>query len=196
MTTFAELQTDCYEITKRPDLVAETAIAIRKATMKFHMAEDWIRDRVAAVVPVTPLYTGDFRYQIDTTALTRFRKVYYIQQYLNPPSPLYVEFKKKEGDDLLDSYHVEDTNYFYQIGTSINVRADRQMDNLEVVYYQLPNVTQAGYSSWIADMYPDCIIREVMLDIFQIIGKITVDTRAREIEFSTNLQLLKQMGIV
>ena len=42
--TLAELIAEAYTLTARPDLVAETASAIRKATLKMHSVDYFYRD--------------------------------------------------------------------------------------------------------------------------------------------------------
>lgn len=196
MTTYAELQADVFRATNRPDLVTETEMAIRKATLRFHSADKWINDEVVQVVPVTPLFAGDFRYSILTTSFTRFRDLKMLKEYINPPTWHWIQFERRAPDDLLDDYKCEIQNYYTRVGNTITVRAERAMTNLEATYYQFPVVTTAGYSSWIADLYRDGIVREAMLDIFQMTGKITVDARVRNVEFDQQVALLRQMAVV
>ena len=196
MTTYAELQADVFRATNRPDLVSETEMAIRKATLRFHSADKWINDEVVQVVPVTPLFAGDFRYAILTTTFTRFRDLKMLKEYLNPPTWHWIQFEKRAPDDLLDDYKCEIQNYYTRVGNTLTVRAERAMTNLEATYYQFPVVTTAGYSSWIADLYRDGIVREAMLDIFQMTGKIGVDARVRSAEFNDQVSLLRQMAVV
>ena len=196
MTTLAQLAADVYRVTNRPDLTNETYIAIRAATLRFHMADDWVQSEATSVVPVVPLFTGDFRYSFLTTSLTRFRKIKYIKEYVTPPNPWYIQFERLAPDDLLDGYQTEKENYWTRIGNGISLRATREISNLEVVYYQLPDVSEATYSSWIADMFQDCIIHEAKMDIFEMTGKVASDSRARNLKFTENLALLRQMAVV
>lgn len=196
MTTFAQLQTDVYSITGRPDRVSETQIGIRRATLKFHMADFWLQDLVKdAVVPVTPLFVSDFRYQIDTTQspFLRFRRAQQVRQYLNPPTGTELYFDRVEANDLIDDYAIEKWNYWYQAGTSIQVRSDTGMTNIAVNYYRYPVVTaDLNYSSWIADIFSDAITMEAAAEVFKAIGKDDEFQRMRA-EYLDNLSLLRTM---
>lgn len=196
MTTFAELQADVYEITKRPDKVALTTIAIRKATLKFHMADYWIRDLVlGAVVPLTPLFTGQGRFSIDTTAspFTRFRKAQLIREYVNPPTGMERNYTRIEANDVIDDYNVEKVDYWYEAGTSIYLNSYTLITNAVVNYYRFPVVTaDANYSSWIADVLRDAISIEAAAEVFKAVGKDDEFQRMKA-EFDGNLMLLRTM---
>ncbi len=199
MTTFAQLQDGVFNETKRPDLVTETANAIRRATLKFHTADKWLRDLVNAIVPLTPLYSGDPRFQIDLTTapFVRFRDINSVKEYVNPPGCSFIQFSRREVDDLLDyQYGIEDTNYYYRAGNTLNLRCQNLITNASVWYYQFP-VTSAdvSYSSWIADVMPDAIIQEACIALFNMIGKES-SARVYQNFFNENLALLRQFGIV
>lgn len=197
MTTFAELQQDVYTLTNRPDLVNETARAIRKATIKFHAADKWLRDQNTVVVPLTPLNPGDSRYSIPTNSapFIRFRDVHMVRQYVNPPNGMFVELKKLEIDNLLDDYGREEYNYYYRSGTSLTLRTYGSWQEAEIVYYQFPDTSPDTYSSWIADLYRDFIVEEASAGIFKMIGQ---DANFQQFEkyFVENLALLRQAEIV
>lgn len=199
MTTYADLVTGVYNETKRPDLVTETANAIRRATLKFHTADKWLRDLVSAVVPLTPLFTGDPRFQIDLTIapFVRFRDINSVKQYVTPPNTWFIQFKRREVDDLLDAqYAIEDTNYYYRAGNTLNLRCTELITNAQIWYYQFPNTSQdINYSSWIADVMPDAIIQEAAISLFTMIGK-EASARVYQNFFNENLSLLRQFGIV
>ena len=44
MATFTELCNDVYTMTKRPDLVAETKLAVKAATLKAHQSDFYPKD--------------------------------------------------------------------------------------------------------------------------------------------------------
>lgn len=197
MTTFAQLLTDLYTITNRPDLANESAVALRKATLKYHMAQDWIQDEVQSIVTLTPLYTNDSRYSVDLTPapFTRFRNIKSVQEYVNPPTYGYVEFRKYEVNDLIDDYGYEKTNYFYRAGTNLLLRCDHVITQAKVTWFQLPDVTSATYNSWIANIFQDAIIEEAASKIFGMIGKPN-EQKIQQQLFAENLQLLTQMAVV
>lgn len=198
MTTFADLQTLVYDETRRPDLVNETINAIKKATLKYHLADKWLLDMVQVVVPLTPLYTGDARYQVPTNAspFVRFRDIGAIREYQNPPTPYFLTLEATAFNDILEhGYAIEKNNYYYRAGQVINMRMERQLSNVLVSYYQLPDVTQATYSSWIADNFPHMIVEEVCTKEFKMTGKDST-AKAYQDMFNENLSELRQFSIV
>lgn len=196
MTTFAELQADVITETKRPDKTDLINLEIQKATLKFHMADFWLRDQVVgAVVTLTPLFSGVGRYQIDTTAspFTRFRKASLIRQYVNPPTGLERNYTRIEADDIIDSYNVEKVDYWYQAGTTIYLNSYDVITQAAVNYFRFPVITaDLNYSSWIADIYKFGIIMEAAAGVFKAIGKDDEYQRLAK-EYQDNLSLLRTM---
>lgn len=199
MTTFAEIQADVFQTTKRPDLVADTTIAIRKATMKFHSADDWLPDLVTVTVPLTPLFSGDARFSIptNTAPFVRFRKEYMIRQLVSPPTsnsgqPL----ESLQLTDLYDrEYAIEKNNYYYRAGNSLTLRTAILWVNAAVTYFQYPITDELTYSSWIADAYRDMITEEACAHLFKMIGKDNVWEQYRAM-FTENLAQLRMAHIV
>jgi len=176
-TLYNNLIADVYTLTKRPDLIAETALAIRKATMKAHSADMWKNDISTAIIilPVLPLGSQlSFRYAVDLTNVANFplfRKVSSIDEYNTIPTGQELHFKELDSDRILDNYATEDINYWYQMGKQVNLRANKNLTYLSVDYYQYPNITPALYTSWIAQEFPDIIVCEAAANIFKTIGK-------------------------
>jgi hypothetical protein len=55
--TLAELIAEVYTLTGRPDLVAETSAAVRKATLKMHSVDFFYRDLQEKIITfTTPAY--------------------------------------------------------------------------------------------------------------------------------------------
>jgi hypothetical protein len=161
-----------YGITGRPDLVSETKLALRKATIKFHEKDFWLQDKkqVPVVVSATGL-TG--RYTIDLSdgvAIPRFRAAYGLRQR-NTDGTLGITFTALTEDEIFDHYKVEKTDYFYRVGMALNIKSCRALSSAILSYYQFPNVQEATYSSWIATTYPEYIAEEAAAAVFKIIGK-------------------------
>lgn len=181
-TLYNNLVADVYALTKRPDLIAETALAIRKATMKAHQADMWKNDISTTLIalPVLPLGAQlSFRYAVDLTNTANFplfRKVSSIDEYNNPLTGQELHFKELDSDRILDDYATEEVNYWYQMGKQVNLRANKNLTYLSVDYYHYPNILPAAYTSWIAQEFPDIIVCEAAANIFRTIGK---DSEAR-----------------
>lgn len=183
-----------YALTARPDLVNETALAIRKATMKAHCADFWKNDLTERVVAVTPLIAADtsFRYNFDLTDRVQYplyRKMNYIKEYNATPPGQELQFKEKDADSLLDSYSLEGINQWYQAGMQVSLRVNKSLSNVKIGYWKYPNVISTAYDSWIAQQAPDIIVEEACAQIFKVIGKDSEHQRLAA-NFMENLHML------
>jgi len=192
---YVSIRDGVYTISKRPDLVAETAVAIRKATMKLHMADLWKTDLVEVFYTIgsNEGAQGSFRYTLDLTLSTKFklyRRISSIRQYTANQTGYELQLKELDADRLLDDYNIEDINYWYQAGQQISIRADRSLTQLKIVYFKYPNILPAEYDSWIARQFPDAVIEEAAASVFKSIGK---DSEAQRLAqaFNENLAMLR-----
>lgn len=212
MTTQAQLASEVYVITNRPDLAAETRVAIQKAIRKLHGADFWTRDLIRKrVVTGTDLIQPDpnsGRYTLDIQELAQFRKVASLTYPLDVPlvpetiPPLYDtryggqfarEFKELAANDLIDSWRSEKENYFCIIGNEIHVRASWKVTQLDLTYWQWPVITsnlEAQLGSWIASEYPDAIVEEACAAVFKMIGKDDEHGRFSAL-FAENLAIIR-----
>jgi hypothetical protein len=196
---YAQLVADVYTLTNRPDLVAETALAIRKATLKAHNADFWVSDIV--VVPQLTLPTAvtdpsqaSSRYVLnlnDPATFPRLRKVSYIKPYISPTGMTQVpgvsgwdsllsygagaitqkNYVEVTASSVVDDYGLERTNYWYQAGKQVNLRIYTQVLAVVLGYWAYPDITSVAYNSWIASEYPDLIVEEAASNVFRMIGK-------------------------
>ena len=191
----ATLQTEVYNLTNRPDLVSQTLTAIRKATMKCHLADDFRQDLQIAIVTV-PVQT-DFHYLLDLTNTVTYpnmRRVSYIKEYNNPIVGNEIQFRKLHFSNLLDEYKLEKTNYWYQAGMAVTIGSFKQLTQVSVAYFTYPNTATATYSSWIADQFPDAIIQEAASTIFKTVGK-SDEAKLYQQYFAENLQFIRGIGL-
>lgn len=194
--TYLAIVADVYSLTARPDLIAETALAVRKATMKAHSADLWKND-LAVVYPTMPVLSanGDvsFRYALDltdTATYPLYRRVSYVKEYNVPLTGQEIQFKELDMDRLLDNYLLEGINYFSQAGMQVQLRCNKALGQVAVGYYKYPDINQATYTSWIADQYRDMIIEEATAAIYKAIGKDTEYQRLAQ-NFGENLHMLQ-----
>lgn len=201
LASYNQLIADVYTLTARPDLVAETALAVRKATMKAHLADFWVNDIIQAL-PVMPVISPgslvSYRYTLDlTNAVTYpfFRKITSVKEYNNPLTGQEIQFKSLDPTNLLDSYRLEDINYYSQLGRSVSIRCNKALGTLAVNYYAYPDVTPATYNSWVADQFPDLIVEEATATIFNTVGK---DAEAKKLRdnFAENMHFITMSQIV
>lgn len=197
--SYLALVNDIYTITARPDLIAETALAVRKATMKCHLADLWKNDLATALVPM-PVLDGalvSFRYSLDLTQAATFpliRRVSSIDEYNIVPTGYEVHFKELDNDRILDSYLLEEINYWYQAGRQVSLRANKSLAYLAVDYWKFPDITTTNYTSWIADQFPDMILEEACASVFSSCGKDSESQRYAA-RFQENLAMLRTSEI-
>jgi hypothetical protein len=198
MTTLAELQADVYTLTNRPDLVSETLYCIKKATLRLHQLEEFPKDLVE--VPVTGLVTTstvDNRYSIDVTAapFLRYRKPVYVRDNPTPVAGAIVnQFSLIPADVIMNNYNQEFSNYWYEAGNNIQIRAFYATTSVKVGYYRNPDVATATYSSWIADLYSNAVSDDAAAQLFKLIGKDDEYTRFTQIS-ADNFRIIQMSQI-
>jgi hypothetical protein len=181
--SYLQLLQDVYALTGRPDRVAETALAVRKATLKYHLSDLWKNDLTTSTVTLPVINSGtdlSFRYALDLTdsvAYPLVKRISSIKEYNAIPTGREIQFEEYDSDNILTDYRVERLNYWYQMGRQVTLRANKILVQLAVQYWKYPNVTTASYNSWIADQFPDFISCEAASSVFATIGK--VDEAAR-----------------
>jgi hypothetical protein len=197
---YASISAGVYDITKRPDLIQETILAIRKAIMKFHMAELWKND-IVQVYPLVTVGVGDtysYRYSLtlsDAVVFPLFRRVAFIKEYNATPLGYELDFKELDMASLLDDYQLEKVDYWTQAGMGATIRSSKALTQLRVGYYKYPNVIPTTFESWIASQFPDAIIEEAIGSIFSSIGKMD-EARDYKSRFLENLHMLQITQIV
>lgn len=222
MATLTSLSTDVYTITNRPDLAAETRVALRKAIFKFHTAETFSRDLNTVRLQMalyTPVIAGQYRWAFDlqdADLFPRFRRLFalnYPPDLLNRPSnvpaPLIDGWARLgpdqrkitviSSDNLFDNYRSERAQYAYIAGSALNIKLAWAMDYIDVQYYKWPtvpplNTPDGTITSWICDQFPDCVIEEACGTVFKMIGKDDESSRYQTL-FQENLAMLKTTAV-
>lgn len=162
-TTLASMVADVVTITNRPDLSDLITLNVKKATLKAHQADDWIFD----IVEQSIAFTASDYYQslVPTDLFPLWRKPKYVRiyDYSIPPGTPGLYLEAIDPKDSKDGYGYDKTNVYYVAGTSINIRSFAKQQYYLLGFLQNPNVTSSGYSSWIADQFPDAIQAEAAL---------------------------------
>lgn len=155
-------------LTNRPDLVAETNLAVKAATLKAHQADDWIKDFQEFSIQFS---SSEFYQTLDyKNVVPLWRKPKYIRKYdavYSTPADFltYIDPEK-----VIDSYGVDRLDIFYVAGANIQIRSSTKLQYILLGAYLNPTVTSLGYSSWIADDHPFAIVYEAVATIFKTIG--------------------------
>ena len=170
MTTLATLISDVYSLTNRDDLVAETALAVRAATLKMHQSDFYPRDIYETGIDFG---ASDYTQQLDYKGLIpTWRSLKYLRKYdyTTSPGSAGIGFRVITPDQIFDSYHIEVKDVMYLAGSYFNIKSSTSFQYALLGCYVLPVVTDAAYSSWIADDHPYAIECEAARVIFKMIG--------------------------
>lgn len=168
MTTFTELATDVYALTNRPDLVKETELAIRNATIKLHKTDFYFKDLFETGIQFTE---ADYLQSLNYKALIpTWRSLKYIRKYDPQSMTAGVVLENITTEQALDSYYQTRTDTVYGAGQVLQIRSSTKEAYYLLGCYRFPIVTVEGYSSWIADEQPAAIINEAARVIFKTIG--------------------------
>jgi hypothetical protein len=171
---------DVYTHTNRPDLVAETALAVTKATVRMHTlgqrtsggisgAVFYIKD-ISTVVISLPTQ-ADNHFSIDLSPYPLIRAVKTVQDYNYPLTGREVQYPPLDPENIFDSYNVERANYFFRAGLGLTLKCQKPPAAIQLQYYSYPITDGATYNSWIATDFRDAITEEAAGTVFRMIGK-------------------------
>lgn len=167
---FAEIKAEVISLTRRPDLDTQTDSAIKNATLKAHTSDFFYKDiREIAVQFGTYQFVQNF---LPTDVLPRFRKAKYIRRWsgdADTGQPLNF-FEPIQIENSLDSYGIIKAEVFYMAGNLLQIRGSSTVDRVLFGAYQYPQITSAGYDSWIANEAPWAIIYGATRIIMNSIG--------------------------
>ena len=166
-TSFASIVSDVYALTNRPDLVNETALAVKAATLKAHQFDDWIKDFTESSIQFS---SADYYQTLDyKSVFPLWRKPKYIRKVDSSGNPgnflTYIPPEK-----VLDAYGANRTDVYYVAGANVQMRTLDQSQYFLVGFYSNPDVTSTGFKSWIADDHPFAITYEAAAIVFKTIG--------------------------
>jgi hypothetical protein len=187
MASFAELVADTYIITNRPDLVNETKLAVKAATLKAHQSDFYPKDlyEVGITWP-TPDYIQSIEYR---TLIPRWRAFKYLRKYADGQPGAFISLLTPEM--TLDRYSINKDDICYLAGEMLEVRSSTQDAYMILSCYLNPILDENSYTSWIALDHPYAIVYEAARSIFKQIGW---DEQAASIrqEVGEQYQILKQ----
>lgn len=155
MTTFAEMLTATYEVTRRPELADLTTSAIRTATLRAHHIDFFPRDLNVAVLPYSVVPTQMFYdFPNISASLPRFRNFQGVFG-LTLDGFQVEQLEYRDLDDRFDNDGQPRRYIYCLIGNTLRCWFDMPTGQVELYYFQNPDVSSVGYSSWIADMYKE-----------------------------------------
>lgn len=163
---FTALRNSVYDITNRADLVAETSLAVRAATLKLHHSDFYPRDLAESRVQ---FLTADYFQSLAYKQLfPDFRAISYIRKVDdNVPTKM---LDVISPTDIFDSYNIAKEDVCYLAGEVIQIRSLTAITEILLGYYKNPPTTEDTYASWVYDLYPDAVIVEAAAQVFRMIG--------------------------
>lgn len=164
----SELQQEVYVLTLRPDLVPLTLLAVRSATLKIHQSDYFFKD-----IREYGIDFGDSTYtqQLDYRSLfPRWRSLKYLRKTDSAGSDGGAFFELIVPEHVNDSYGVQQTNVCYMAGAYVQIKSSTPLQYAIVGFYENPDVSEAGYSSWVALDHPYAIVFEAASAVFKAIG--------------------------
>lgn len=163
-----ELRTEVYALTNRPDLVAVTLSAIRAATLKLHQMDYFYKDIFETGISFTTAeYVQSLEYR---TLLPRWRALKYLRKTDSTGTEQGAFFDVIVPENVLDSYKLNKEDVVYSAGALLQIRSSTQLQYAILGCYLNPDITELGYSSWIALDHPYAIIFEAAATVFKTVG--------------------------
>ena len=167
--TLTELIAEVYTITGRPDRTTETSLAIRSATLKAHQSDYYYKDMYEVGVDFgtsAVLQTLHYRELVP-----RWRALKYLRKYDNVNSAPGKVLEVILPEQLFDRYSTQKSDICYVAGAYININSSDAQQYYLLGCYINPDITAAGYDSWIAFDHPYAIILDAAATVFKSIGK-------------------------
>lgn len=166
------LVNDVYTLTNRPDLVGETLLAIRTATVKAHCSDYFYKDLVESGVQFDlDLMQQSLDYKV---LFPKWRALKYVRPYIygtgNTLGYTTDVLDVITPDDIVDSYRINRDNVCYVAGQTLQIRTSIATQYFLISYYKYPDTGVDTYSSWIAEEQPAAIIYEAAATVFKSIG--------------------------
>lgn len=163
---FTSIVNDVYEITNRSDLVAETNLAVRQATLKLHQRDFYAKDLIESRVQfVTAAYYQSLAY---ASLFPSFRKLAYLRKFADGEAGDFLSLITP--DNTFDSYGVSKEDICYLAGSVIQIRSSTSITDFLIGFYQNPTTNPELYDSWAANLYPNAVIAEAAAIVFKMIG--------------------------
>jgi len=162
--TFAEILQEVYNITGRADLVDLTKSAVKAATLKAHQTDFYSKDIFELNYTfLTPGYIQSFDI---ISVLPNYRALKYMRRVETATLEPNIFFTMLTTEEILDEWGRERTDICYVAGRTIEIKSLVTFDTIILGSYVNPIVTEVGYSSWVADLYPYAIVHEAARVVF------------------------------
>lgn len=162
MTNFSTLVTNVITVTNRPDLLAETELAVRQAVLSYHHLDFFWRDKVTGIISVS---TGaNARHTIPLNRFAEFRAAAGVSPYYSSNDTCGKPLSK---GTRLGEFHED---YWMLAGDSLVIRSSAATHQFQLIYWKNPTLAPAAaFSSWVADIYPGAVEDAACAKVFEMI---------------------------
>lgn len=191
--TLSELIQEVYIITGRPDLVNDTASAVRSATLKAHQSDYYYKDIFESGIAFS---TAEFIQNLDYRALiSNWKALKYLRKFDIVSGTPGRELDIVVPENVFDDYATQKQDICYGAGAFIQINSSTKEQNYLLGCYVNPIITTAGYNSWVALDHPYYIIFDAAATVFKAIGKDDEATTYRTL-MAEQLAMLKTANIL
>ena len=167
MATFTELLSEVTTLTNRPDLLAETKLAVKAATLKLHQSDFFYKDLHEDGISFS---AAEYAQQIEfRTLFPRVRALKYLRK-ADSSGTAGSFIKVLTPSEVLDADGIERTDICYAAGELIQVKSSTTFQYALMGYYLNPDITEAGFNSWLALDHMYAIVFEAAVTVFKTIG--------------------------
>lgn len=190
MADFNQIVQDVYTITNRSDLVAETQLAVKSATLQLHRQDFFFKDLLEVALQFD---SSNYLQAIDYRQLfPRYRALKYLRKF-DPTAygstGVGRFFDVISPEEILDSYYGQLSDVVYVAGDLIQIRSATAIQYALIGIYQSPDVSSPEkYKSWIADESPYAVVYMAAASIFGTIlgnqAKQAANSSLAQIEFT------------
>lgn len=193
MSQLTDLVAEVLTLTGRPDLSVEATLEVRNSTLRAHRSDEYHRDLVESAVSFAGAnYVQSFEYKLT---FPRWRRLRYMRFYDQINQAAGKNFQIIDPADALNQYGNTRVDVAYPAGTVYNLRGNFPFDAVLVGFFQDPDVTVTGYSSWIASEHPFLITYLASASLLKLIGR-QEDSKAFEQHAAMLLHDLKADNVL
>lgn len=169
MSQLTDLVAEVLTLAGRPDLSVEATLEVRNATLRAHRSDEFHRDLVESAVAFAGAnYVQSFEYKL---AFPRWRRLRYMRFYDQVAQSAGKNFQIIDPAEALNQYGNTRVDVAYPAGSVYNLRGNLPFDAILVGFFQDPDVTVTGYSSWIASEHPFLITYMAAASLLKLVGR-------------------------
>lgn len=189
MSLYTDTIANVYTLTNRADLVNETALAVKSATLKSHRMDYFAKDLYETGISFT---TSEYIQTLAFSAIIPlFRTMKYLRKYDAVELAAGAFLKGITPEQVVDGYGIERTDVFYQAGAAIQIKSSTQEQYFLLGVYLNANVDPSAYDSWIATEYPYLIAFEAANIVLKGIGQAELGNAQSQLAAEDRDQLIR-----